>query len=361
MPPRATGRDLWAALGAAGLIARMYPDGRVERGVVPERLALVLAVAGERFGFGSTMSLCVQAATTLPLLATGTGTGPCADALREALAGRAVTALAATDTTAGSDLASLRTEARIEDDHVVLDGAKRWINNATSADHLLVLARHRPGPHFTHFTWFLVPAGTPGVTVRPADTALFDGSGTGHVDLAGVRLARSQVVGRVGRGFPAFIRHIGPERLAGALWSVDLCRTALDTTLRWLTGRPHGTGTLWDLDSVRQLFAESLVQVQQLRALCDRLRDRVVHGHDAAAAASLKAAAGTTVNRVLETCGQLQGAHGFSRGGIQELRAQAAVFAISGGATEVVRSIVADSAQAELDRLRLTTAPDGAP
>ncbi|MFF4948454.1 acyl-CoA dehydrogenase family protein [Streptomyces chattanoogensis] len=356
LPPQASGRDLWAALGEAGLIAWMYPGGAVDAGVVPERLARVLAVAGGRFSFGSTMSLCVQAASTLPLLAGGAGPGR--DALRRALAGRAVVALAATDVTAGSDLASLRTAARIEAQQVTLTGAKRWINNAVAADFLLVLARHRPGPHFTNFTWFLVPSDAPGVTVRPSDTALFDGSDTGDIDLDAVRLGREHIIGRVGMGFPAFIRHIGPERLAGALWSVELCRAALDDTLRWVTGRPHGTGTLWDLDHVRQRFAEALLRVHELRALCDRLRDRVVEGHDNTAAAMLKAAAGTAVNQVMDVCGQLQGAHGFTRGGVQQLRAQAAIFGISGGATEVVRSIVADSAQAELDRLRITPAPD---
>lgn len=358
LPATASGRDLWAALGEAGLIEWMYPDGAVAAGVVSERLAHVLAAAGERFSFGSTMSLCVQAATALPLLATGSG--PCEEALRRALAGQAVVALAATDVTAGSDLASLRTEARLGEREAELGGAKRWINNAVAAEFLLVLARHRPGPHFTNFTWFLVPANAPGVTVRPSDTALFDGSDTGDIDLDGVRLGNEHIIGRLGMGFAAFIRHIGPERLAGALWSVELCRGTLDSTLRWLKNRPYGDGTLWDLDSVRQRFAKSLIAVHQLQGLCDRLRDRVVEGHDNTAAAMLKATAGTIVNQVMETCGQLQGSHGFSTGGVQQLRAQAAIFGISGGATEIVRSIVAESAQEELDRLRLPAERDSA-
>lgn len=350
LPAQASGRDVWAALGAAGLTPWLYPDGRAGAGVVPERLGRVLAVAGERFSFGSTMSLCVQAATTLPLLASGTG--PSAAALRQALAGQAVVALAATDVGAGSDLASLHTEAAIGEREVRLSGAKRWINNAVAADHLLVLARHRPGPHFTHFTWFLVPSDAPGVRVRPSDTTLFNGSDTGDIDLHDVRLGTEHIVGRTGMGFPEFIRHIAPERLAGALWAVELCRSALHDTLHWLRTRPYGAGTLWDLDSVRQRFAGSLIEVHQLAALCERLRDRVVHGRDHTAAAMLKSAAGTTVNQVMDVCGQLQGAHGFSATGVQHLRAQAAIFAISGGATEIVQSIVADSAQAELDRLR---------
>ncbi|NEB39628.1 acyl-CoA dehydrogenase [Streptomyces sp. SID14515] len=354
LPPEATGRQLWEALGSAGRIAWMFPDGDASAGVVPERLAQVLAAAGERFSFGSTMSLCVQAATTLPLLASDPGSG--ATALAQALSGKAVIALAATDTGAGSDLASLSTRADIGEHGIRITGAKRWINNAVDADHLLVLARHRPGPHFTNFTWYLVPADAPGVTVRPSDTELFDGSGTGDIDLHDVRLGPDSLIGRTGMGFPAFIRHIGPERLAGAMWAVELCRSTLDSTLAWLRARPHGDGTLWDLDSVRQRFAAGLTQVTQLSALCAGLRDRVVDGHDNTAAALLKAAAGTTVNQVMDLCGQLQGSHGFSTLGVQRLRSQAAIFAISGGATEVVQSIVADSAQDELDRLRL---PDG--
>ncbi|MEU8569430.1 acyl-CoA dehydrogenase family protein, partial [Streptomyces pathocidini] len=188
LPRTATGRELWTALGSAGLTAWCYRDsGTVASGVHPDRLARVLAAADARFAVPTTLSASVQLATALPVLATD----PRPLARRElarAVAGESAVALAATDVTAGTDLTALRTEARISDDGVEVHGAKAWIANTTTADHFLVLARHRTGRHFTHFTWVLVPADAPGVTARPADSALFASSGVGDVEFDGVRL-----------------------------------------------------------------------------------------------------------------------------------------------------------------------------
>ncbi|MFF8873288.1 acyl-CoA dehydrogenase family protein [Streptomyces massasporeus] len=349
-PASATGAEVWAALGRAGRLARAYRGGDVRDGVDPDGLADLLAAIDARWSVPATLSASVQLATALPVLATGGG-AVVERCLHRTLNGRATLALAATDTTAGTDLTALRTEVTVEENAVTVTGRKEWITNTTTAESFLVLARHRPGRHFAHFTWILVPADTPGVMVRPAPSGLYAGAGTGHVSFDGVRLDLGHVVGRVGLGLPLFARHIAVERLAGALWGVALCRRVLADTRHRLTHRAHGEGTLWSLGHVRQRFAACLVRVQELRALADRWAPEVAQRHDLPAAAALKAAAGATVPYVLAECAQLWGAAGFADGGIQEIRAQAALFGIGGGATEVVLDTVADSAERLLDDL----------
>ncbi|MFE2375749.1 acyl-CoA dehydrogenase family protein [Streptomyces sp. NPDC059398] len=339
----ASGEQVWAALGRGGLITRAYRDGSAAAGADMEGLGGLLAAVDARFSIAATLSVSVQLATALPVLAAGAS--PAArSALAPALAGRTTVSLAASDVTAGTDLTALRTEVRIEDDGLVVTGGKNWIANATSAGHHLVLARHRPGRHFTHFTWVLVPAGAPGVRVTAADSALFADSGAGHLTFDGVRVGRDHVLGRVGFGLPLFARHIATERLAGAQWAVSLCRRTLRDTRRHLSDRAHGDGTLWDLDAVRQRFAGCLLRLRELQALVAEHGEAVVSRYDATAAATLKAAAGATVGAVLAECGQLWGAAGFTTGGVQEVRAQAALFGIGGGANEVVLGVLADAA-----------------
>lgn len=349
LPTDASGSRVWRVLGEAGLIGQVYRDGSVASGVRPDRLGRLLSEVDKRFAVGTTLSACVQLATVLPVLASDGG--PAERALHRALAGDAVVGLAATDTGTGSDLTALGTRVLLGDHGIVVNGDKRWITNAAAAEDFLVLARHRPGRHFTNFTWVLVPARAPGVTVTPADADLFTGSGVGHVRFDHVRLPAEHVVGRPGRGLSSFYRHIGTERLAGALWAVALCRRTLSDTLRALSERPHGEGTLWDLDSVRQRFAACLVNLRQLDSLTRELGDRIARGHDSGAAALLKAAVGRTAHHVLAECAQLQGAEGFTAGGARQLGAQAGIFAIGGGVTEVVLSAVAGDARTWLDEL----------
>lgn len=344
------GARLWHALGAGNLLAKVYRDRDPGHGVDPAALSSLLTGLDRYCSLGSTLAVTVPLATCLPILASGTG--PAAQVLAEALRGTAVVALAATDDTAGCDLSSLNTEITFDEDGLRLNGTKRWITNATTCDAALVLARHRPGSHFTSFTWVLVPTTTPGVGVAPADTQLFEGSGTGELTFDQVRLSRDHVVGGTGRGMSSFATHIATERLVGALWAVALCERTLRDTLRHLRERRHGDGTLWQREGVRQRYAEAVLCARRHQALTESLTDAVAARRDTAGAAMLKASAATTVEHVLDVCAHLQGAHGFRTGGPQALRAQAALFGIGGGTTEVVLSIVADAAAEELRESR---------
>ncbi|WP_420031814.1 acyl-CoA dehydrogenase family protein [Streptomyces sp. cg28] len=351
LPDAAPAALVWQTCGAAGLIEGLYDD---RGGTDPRRLAALLTAVDARGDNGVTLSLLVQAASALPILAAGApASGPVRDALNRVRSGERPLALAATDSAAaGSDLAGLGTDVTIGPDEIVLNGGKRWITTACAAGWFLVLARHRPGRHFTSFTWVLVPAETPGVRVTPADTDLLVGAATGHVEFTDVRLAPDLLVGRPGRAMPAFARHMGTERLAGALWARALTTRVLADTKERLTRRLVDGRPLWHNSSVRQRFATCLVQVRQLHALSDTLAERITRHQDLAAAALLKSAVGLTVDPVLAVCAQLQGADGLLRDGAQRIRAEAAVFGIGGGVTELLLDTVADHADPWLTELR---------
>lgn len=355
MPEDAPAARVWAALGTAGVLRDLYDRaGSTGFAPAPKRLADLLGAVDARGDNGVTLSVLVQAASALPVLtACAPETGPIRQALDQVCSGASTAALAATDgAAAGSDLASLGTEVSIGQDELLLTGTKRWITTACTADWLLVLARHRPGRHFTNFTWVLVPATAPGVRVRPADTDLLTGAATGHIELTDVRLPLEHIAGRPGRGMATFAQHMGTERLAGALWAVALTSRVLIDTKERLNRKMADGQSLWHNDAVRQRYAACLVQVRQLHALCESLGEQVAHRQDLAAAALLKSAAGLVTDPVLAACAQLQGADGFARGGAQRIRSEAAVFGIGGGVTELVLSAVADNADTLLTELR---------
>jgi citronellyl-CoA dehydrogenase len=321
--PGGDSRDVWRALGDA-------------RALTTEDLRVLLTELDARFPLGVVLSVCVQIATALPILLDAQS-GDLAHRIGEvASRGEALLALAATDAAAaGSDLMELGTTARLTDDGIVLDGGKRWITNAVTADYALVLARHRPQRHFTSFLWVLVPTGAPGVLARPATGASFAGSGVGHLSFDSVSLSRDHLVGRPGRGLAVFARHVATERLAGALWASAMCRRVLRDTHRALTTRPLGGRTMWDNDAIRQRFARALVESRRIDALCaglDSLVDSMV----------LKASVADSLDRVLAECAHLLGADSFADGGVAQLRSEATMFGIAGGATGAMLAGIAD-------------------
>lgn len=344
VPAGAGGRDLWRALGRAGLLAGLFPAA-AGAGPRLDRLDTLLVALDERYSVGAVLSVCVQAATGLPILREAAGAGPARAAYDAAMCGTAVLALAVTDAdAAGSDLMALGTEARLSAEGVRVGGGKSWITNACGADYAVVLARHRPQRHFTSFLWVLVPMDAPGVSAEPADSSLFAGSGVGHLRFDGVLLDRDHLLGSPGRGLPTFARHVGTERIAGALWARAICRRVLADTYRRLADRTVDGRPLWDNDAVRARFARCLVELRRLDVMCER---QVVAGHGRDGLLSsmlLKAATAESLELVLAECVQLSGADAFRAGGPAQLRAETAMFGIAGGATGAMLAGIAEHA-----------------
>ncbi|MFI7026190.1 acyl-CoA dehydrogenase [Micromonospora sp. NPDC049900] len=338
----ADARALWRALGTGGVIAALYPDGGTQPD--PRRLAALLAELDAHSPLGVTLSVCVQVATVLPLLAEAATTGPVADTVAGMVRGETVVALAVTDADAsGSDLLDATTRTKLGDDAVTVDGRKDWITNATTCDAALVLARHREPRHFTSFCWLLVPRSTPGVTVESAGRA-FAGSGVGHLRFDGVALEPGALVGRPGRALAGFARQVGVERLAGALWSRALCRRLMTGLGDWLRSRPAADGTLWDHPAVRDRYARCLVALRQLDALCAPLLDGPPGPPSTATGMVLKVAAAETAETITAEAVHLRGADAFRDGGEAALRTEAAMFGIAGGATGTMLAGLADHA-----------------
>jgi alkylation response protein AidB-like acyl-CoA dehydrogenase len=336
----ADGRTVWRVLGEAGLVAQLFsPAG--EPCPRLDRIDVLLGVLDERYPVGTVLSVCVQVATALPILREAAGTGPMLTAYDAAERGKAMLALAVTDTgAAGSDLMALRTEARLDGDLIHLDGGKMWITNACCADYALVLARHRPQHHFTSFVLVLVPTDTPGVHTEPAGGTLFAGSSVGHLRFDDVTLDRDHLLGPAGRGLLTFARHVGTERIAGAFWARAMCRRVLADTHRWLACRSANGRPLWDNDAVRDRFARCLVELRRIDAMCAQ------YNADGSLLSSmlLKAATAQSLELVLSECVQLCGADAFRPGGPAELRAEAAMFGIAGGATGAMLAGIAEHA-----------------
>jgi alkylation response protein AidB-like acyl-CoA dehydrogenase len=109
-------------------------------------------------------------------------------------------AFALTEPTAGSDAAALRCRARRDGGEWVLDGAKRFIGNAASADVFVVFARTGgPGPRGV--SAFLVPGDTPGITVEALEPMGLPGWDLGAPRLQGVRIPADHILGEEGAGF----------------------------------------------------------------------------------------------------------------------------------------------------------------
>jgi len=117
---------------------------------------------------------------------------------------------------AGSDLASLKTSARIEGDEFVIDGQKVWTTFGPWADWIFVLARTDAKDRYGGISFILVKLDTPGVSVRPLRQITGE-SEFGEVFFEEARVPRANLVGRVGEGWKIAMTVLSYERGAVSL------------------------------------------------------------------------------------------------------------------------------------------------
>jgi len=334
---------VWRKLGEGHVLRNLYPDGQrplePDIGLVDELVRTLDA----RLPLGVVMSVCVEAATALPLLLETARHSPVAAELGDAVArGQRLASVATTDVgLAGSALDAMNTSLTHEDDGgSVLRGAKEWITGALHASHIIVLTKDRPERGILGFSWSLVPVERDGMTRWPSTTS-FPGSGLGDMSFDDVAIATDEIIGRRGRGLLDLALLVANERLVMSIWARALGRRVLVDTIEYLAGRSTGHAKLWDNPAIRARVAECVVDWRQLDALC---RNEVVSPGDPRSRMVLKVAAAGTVRRIVGTCTDLRGAEPLRDGGLAELGAEAAMFGILGGTSGALLAGIADAA-----------------
>lgn len=123
----------------------------------------------------------------------------------------------------GSDLGSLRTQARRDGDHYIINGQKIWNSLAHQAQVGVILVRTDPAaPKHQGISMFLIEMNTPGVEVRPILDMTGHEAEFNEVFLTNVRVPAGNMIGEEGQGFRIVLQQLQTERMSmsnpGAVW-----------------------------------------------------------------------------------------------------------------------------------------------
>ena len=190
--------------------------------------------------------------------------------LERIASGEVVAAFALTEPGAGSDPAGLRTRARRDGGDWVIDGQKRFITNAPLADLFIAFARTRePGPDGPGIAVFLVPAGTPGVSVGPKDAKMGqEGAWTADVVFDSVRVPASALVGGAEEaGYRAALTSLARGRVHIAALAVGCAQRALDESVAYAAASTQGGVPIGDYQLVQAMLADQYTGVAAGRAI----------------------------------------------------------------------------------------------
>jgi acyl-CoA dehydrogenase len=330
-------REVLQRMGAAGLLGLRYaPEYGGAGADALTNLVFAEALSQSTFG-GFIVTVLVHTDMASPHLHHAGSPAQLARWMPGITAGRTITAVAITEPGAGSDVAGMRTRARRDGEHWVIDGSKLYITNGVHADLYFVAAR--TGQAARDISIFAVEKGTPGFTVgRQLDKTGWRCSDTAELHFDGVRVPGGHLLGEEGKGFYAVMQNFQTERIALGAMAVGHCQQALRLALEHVRTRQAFGGTLWDKQAVRQRLAMLDAKTRAARAYLYHCAWRVTQGQDVVQDVSLlKALTGELVNEVTQGCQQLHGGMGFMTGTpVERLWRDARVLAIGGGATEVM-------------------------
>ncbi len=261
------------------------------------------------------------------------------------IAGEKIVAVAVTEPDAGSDVKGIRTTARREGDHYILNGAKMFITNGVHADLYCVAAKTDPAAKPSQsVSIFLVEKGTPGFTVsRALDKHGWRSSDTAELSFVDCRVPAENLLGQEGRGFYAIMSNFQNERTVIGAMAIGESQAAIDLTLDYVKTRKAFGAPLWEKQAIRQRLAELAGKVEAGRQLVYHAAWLDAQGFDATREVSMvKAYCGELVNEVMYDCLQFHGGMGYMReSAIERMTRDARVQSIGGGATEVMLEEVA--------------------
>jgi len=339
-----TPREVLRKLGAAGLLGLMY-EGEYGGGEGDALTNLVFAEALSQSTFGGfIITVLVHTDMASPHLHHAGTRAQKGKYMPGVTAGTTIAAVAVTEPGAGSDVAGIRTSARLSADgsEWILDGTKLFITNGVLADLYFVAAKTGEGRHA--MSMFIVEKGTPGFRVgRALDKAGWLSSDTAELVFENCRIPAGNLLGEKDRGFYSVMKNFQTERIALGAMAIGHCMQALAVTLEHVRDRRAFGATLFDKQVVRQRLAMLDAKVRAARSFMYHCAWRVTQGHDVVQEVSmLKALTGELVNEVVSGCQQFHGGMGYMRGTvIERLWRDARVLAIGGGATEVMLDEVA--------------------
>jgi acyl-CoA dehydrogenase len=258
--------------------------------------------------------------------------------------GEKLAALAITEPDAGSDVASLRTQARRVDGGYLVNGAKTFITGGVRAD-VIVTAVKTTADGGHHGLSFLLVERGPGVASRALKKLGWHASDTALITFDDVFVPEENRLGEENAGFYLIMANFQWERLLMALGAVGAMQSAFEKTLRFALEREAFGRAIGKHQSIRHKLAEIAVTIEAGRDVTYSALRRYVSGEDAVREVTIaKLATQRAAFDVMDTCLQIHGGAGYIVDyDIERAARDARLGPIGGGTDEIMKEILGRS------------------
>jgi acyl-CoA dehydrogenase len=261
------------------------------------------------------------------------------------MSGDTITAVAMTEPNAGSDLASMRTTAVDDGDHVVINGQKTFISNGIVCD-LVVLAVRDPSVENPHkaVDLYVVEAGTPGFEKgRKLKKIGWHSQDTAELFFTDCRVPKGNRLGEKGSGFRMLMEKLQQERLVCAIGAQALAERILEITITYCKERSAFGKPISKFQNTQFRIVEMATEVKLGRTFLDKLLVEHMEGLNVVLEVSMaKFWITDMAKRVIDGCLQLHGGYGYCEEyPVARAWRDVRVMSIFAGTNEIMKTIAA--------------------
>ena len=270
-------RQLWPKMGALGLHGITVDEeyggsglGYLEHCVAMEEVSRASGSIG--LSYGAHSNLCInqirrngsrdQKERYLPKLISGEHVG----------------ALAMTESSAGSDVVSMKTRADKKGDRYILNGSKMWITNSDEADVAVIYAKTDPDAGSRGISTFIVEKGFAGFSVaQKLDKLGMRGSPTGEMRFEDCEVPEENLLGQENEGVAVLMSGLDYERVVLAAGPLGLMQAAMDEVLPYVHERKQFGRSIGEFQLMQGKLADMYTTLNACKAYvytvaraCDR-------------------------------------------------------------------------------------------
>jgi len=340
-------REIWKKAGEMGLLGASVPEEYGGAGGDFRHEAIIIEQQQWKGidGFGITLHNAIIA----PYI-TAYGTEEQKQRwLPKICSGDLVTAIAMTEPGAGSDLQGMKTTAKRDGDHYVINGSKTFISNGQTADLILLCVKTDPSK------------GAKGISIICVETDAVEGKGgfrrgrnldkvgqhaadTSELFFDDVRVPAAHLLGgEEGKGFIQLMQKLPQERHIIGLQGVGMIERAIHETVNYVKGRKAFGQTIFDFQNTQFKLAECKTEATVAKVFADHCTELLLKEElDASTASMSKYWISDLQCKIIDECLQLHGGFGYmDEYPIAQMYADARVQRIYGGANEVMKMLIA--------------------
>jgi acyl-CoA dehydrogenase len=336
-------RGFWKACGEAGVLCPQVPEAYGGLGLDYGYNAVV----GEELAYaGSSAGITLQSDITVDYIVHYGSEEQKQKWLPGMVSGDVISAIAMTEPGAGSDLQGIRTTARRDGNHYVINGSKTYITNGQNADVIIVVAKTDPDKGAKGTSLILVEADREGFARgRNLDKIGQNSADTSELFFNDVRVPITNCLGEENQGFIYLMQQLPQERLQISIAAQAGAQRAFDEAVKFTKDRRAFGKSVFEFQNTKFTLADLKAKLQAGWAHLDWCINRHIAGKFTAAEASAAKLFHSELQwEVCDAALQLHGGAGYmNEYPIARLWRDARVQRIYGGTSEIMKEVVSRS------------------